>query len=74
MSSAVILDFSIACTANVQKIIIAVPVVALDTLKKLQKEVDQVIYLEAPLFMDAIGFFYDKFEQTSDEEVIKSLK
>ena len=52
---------------------IAVPVIALDTLKEVQKEADQVIYLEAPEMFLAVGQFYQNFSQVSDEEVAKIL-
>ena len=51
------------------KIILATPVIAADTLKKLKPMVDEVIYLEAPEVFWAVGQFYREFEQVSDEEV-----
>ncbi len=56
------------------QIIVAVPVVAQDTLSKLQQEVDAVFYLEAPAYFEALGAFYKDFAQTEDEEVINLLK
>lgn len=55
------------------EIIVAVPVVALDTLEKLQQEADKVIYLDAPAIFFAVGQFYREFDQVSDEEVRKIL-
>jgi predicted phosphoribosyltransferase len=52
---------------------VVVPVVALDTLPKLQAEADKVIYLEAPEMFFAVGQFYQNFSQVSDEEVRKIL-
>lgn len=57
-----------------QKIIVAVPVSAKDSLKEIGKEVDQIICLDAPLFFGAVGAFYHDFGQTSDEEVIELMK
>jgi len=57
-----------------QKIVVAVPVVARDTLGKIEKQADAVIYLEAPLMFFAVGQFYKEFPQTSDEEVRELLK
>ncbi|MFA5187981.1 MAG: phosphoribosyltransferase [Patescibacteria group bacterium] len=57
-----------------KKIIVAVPVSAQDTLKLIQKEVPNVIYLDAPLFFGAVGAFYQDFGQTTDEEVIELMK
>ena len=57
-----------------KKVIIALPVLARDTLKKLEKEADEVIFLEAPRMFFAVGQFYEEFPQTSDEEVISLLR
>ena len=39
-----------------------------------EKEVDEVICLDAPLFFGAVGAFYEIFAQTEDEEVIALMK
>ncbi|MCX6742790.1 MAG: phosphoribosyltransferase family protein, partial [Candidatus Parcubacteria bacterium] len=59
---------------KVKKIIVAVPISAQDSLKIITDEVDQVICLDAPLFFDAVGAFYQDFGQTTDEEVIDLMK
>lgn len=56
-----------------KRVIIAIPVVAKDTLVKLEREADEVIYLEAPEQFYSVGQFYEEFEQITDEEVIKYL-
>ena len=56
-----------------KKIIVAVPVIARDTLGKIEKQADAVVYLKAPLMFFAVGQFYQDFPQTSDEEVKKLL-
>ena len=56
-----------------KRVIVAAPVIAPDTLLKLQREADEVIYLDAPAYFAAVGQFYEKFEQTTDEEVIGLL-
>lgn len=61
-------------TCQPKKLIVAIPVVALDTLKELQKEADQVVYLEAPEMFLAVGQFYQNFNQVSDQEVIEILR
>lgn len=55
-------------------IIVAVPVLAPDNIHKIQPEVDQLIYLAAPKLFMAVGNFYKKFDQTTDQEVISLLK
>lgn len=55
------------------KIILAVPVAAVDSLKSLSREVDETICLYNPVDFMAVGQFYQKFDQTSDEEVVKLI-
>ncbi len=57
-----------------KKIIVAVPVTARDSLKIIQKEADEVIYLDAPLFFGAVGAFYEDFGQTTDAEVVDLME
>jgi len=59
---------------NPKKIIVAVPVVAKDSLEKISALADEVIYLDAPALFFAVGQFYREFEQVSDETVIKILR
>jgi len=57
-----------------KKIIVATPVIARDSLKKLEEKADEVIYLEAPLMFFAVGQFYQEFRQITDEEVKRLLR
>ncbi|HEX6848013.1 MAG TPA: phosphoribosyltransferase family protein [Chitinophagaceae bacterium] len=52
------------------KIVIGVPVASQSAVKKLSKEVDEIIALMIPDEFYGVGAFYDDFEQVSDEEVI----
>lgn len=56
------------------ELILAVPVAPPDTLALLQKEVDRVVCLFTPDNFYAVGQFYEIFDQTSDEEVVKIMK
>ncbi|MGC1878704.1 MAG: phosphoribosyltransferase [Rhabdochlamydiaceae bacterium] len=56
-----------------KKIVLAIPVAAPDSLRKIEKEVDEVVCLSSPAFFEAVGAFYRVFDQTSDEEVIHLL-
>ena len=56
------------------KIIVAVPVIAADTLRELKKTVDKVVVLSAPEEFYAVGEFYEDFSQTADGEVIELLQ
>lgn len=59
---------------NPKKIVLAVPVIAHDTLTKIEKLADEVVYLDAPALFFAVGQFYRQFDQVSDAEVVKLLK
>jgi len=58
---------------NPQKIIVAIPVIAKDTLREIEELADEVVYLEAPELFFAVGQFYQEFEQVSDQEVKELL-
>jgi predicted phosphoribosyltransferase len=53
---------------------VAVPVGPPSTIQELQDLADRVICLFMPEYFQAIGQFYQDFNQTSDEEVIQLLK
>ena len=55
------------------RVIVAVPVAPPATLKELAPQVDEVVCLEAPPRFCAVGQWYDRFDQTSDEEVQELL-
>jgi len=57
-----------------KKIIVAVPVIARDSLEKIASLADEVVYLRAPELFFAVGQFYREFNQISDEAVIKKLR
>ncbi len=54
-------------------IIVAVPVGAPDTIRRLEPLVEEVICVSAPRSLMAIGQHYDDFTQTSDDEVLTLL-
>jgi putative phosphoribosyl transferase len=57
-----------------RRLILAAPVCAAQTTELLAPEVDELVCLEAPSDLGAIGFWYRDFAQTSDEEVIELLE
>lgn len=59
---------------KVGKIILAVPVIAKDTLNHINRYFDEVVFLEIPEEFYAVGQFYQEFPQISDETVIKLLR
>jgi putative phosphoribosyl transferase len=55
-------------------LVLAAPVCAAQTAELLGPEVDELVCLETPPDLGAIGFWYRDFSQTSDEEVIELLE
>lgn len=58
---------------NPQKIIVATPVGANDTIQQIKKLVDDVVCVEIPQNFMAVGIWYENFDQVPDEEVIRLL-
>ncbi|MED7931285.1 alpha/beta family hydrolase [Nonomuraea sp. LP-02] len=56
------------------RVILAVPVGAPDTVASLRQDADEVICLETPDALWAIGVWYADFTQTTDEQVVKLLR
>lgn len=59
--------------AEVGKLVLAVPVAPREILDKLCTQVDDAVCLHTPSDFQAVGMYYQNFEQTSDEEVISLL-
>lgn len=56
-----------------KKVVVAVPTAAVDSLRKLRPEADDVICLDTPDPYRSVGSWYRNFSQTSDEEVKRLL-
>lgn len=59
--------------AHPEKLVLAVPVVALATLEALAKEADEIIGLYTPQWLRSVGEYYADFAQTTDQEVVRLL-
>ncbi|KAL3124776.1 hypothetical protein niasHT_001613 [Heterodera trifolii] len=59
---------------NVSRAILASPVAPSDTLAELRAEGNEVLCLETPPNFSAVGLHYQRFDQTSDEEVIRCME
>ena len=57
-----------------RRLVLAVPVCAVQTVETIRSEVDDLVCLKIPSDLMAIGFWYLNFEQVPDEEVIKLLE
>jgi putative phosphoribosyl transferase len=56
-----------------RQLVLALPVGPPDTLARLGREVDRLVYLYAPEPFWAVGAFYHAFRQTTDAEVVQLL-
>jgi putative phosphoribosyl transferase len=56
-----------------QRVILAIPVAAPGSVDELRDSVDEVVSVQTPPDLWAIGFWYDDFRPTSDEEVAALL-
>lgn len=56
------------------KIIVAVPVSAMDSWHRIKHEVDEAICIDTPLSFMAVGQFYSYFPQNADREVIELME
>ncbi|HET9220698.1 MAG TPA: phosphoribosyltransferase family protein [Terriglobia bacterium] len=57
-----------------RSLVVAVPVAASETAAKIKRHVDELIVLQIPPLLQAIGAFYQDFAQVTDEEVITLMK
>lgn len=59
---------------NVEKILLAIPVIPVSTHADIERKVSEIIALEIPIEFSAVGQFYKEFDQVSDQEVKKIIK
>ena len=59
---------------GVKRLIVAVPVGAVDTCRELAKEVDELLCPLKPRDLVAISWWYEDFRQTTDQEVLDLLR
>ncbi|MGW0806424.1 phosphoribosyltransferase [Nonomuraea sp. NPDC002799] len=60
-------------TAGPARVTLAVPVGALETVRSLEAEADEVVVLMTPLDFRAVGQWYVRFDQLSDDDVLELL-
>ncbi len=56
-----------------RRLVLAVPVAAANTVNDLRELVDDLVCLNTPAEFLAVGFHYEDFSQTSDDEVLQAL-
>ena len=59
---------------NPRRVILAVPVCAPDSARRLREEADEVICLRTPALLYGVGQWYRDFSQVPDDEVIETLR
>ena len=59
--------------ANPARVVVAAPVGAAETCERLRALADEIVCASIPDYFQAVGLWYDRFDQTSDEEVIELL-
>ena len=57
-----------------KNIIVAVPVGSRETVQKLSEIVDEIVVLSMPGFFNAVGQFYENFDQVEDSKVQEIMK
>lgn len=55
-------------------LVVAAPVASLDAVRRLESVADSVVVVDVPPFFQAVGQFYERFEQLDDEEVRRALE
>lgn len=71
--STVLVSIAMLRKKKAGKIIVAVPVVPSDNVALFRNKADEFVYLLAPDYFEAVGAFYEVFNQVEDEEVIRLL-
>jgi putative phosphoribosyl transferase len=56
-----------------KRIVLAVPVCAPETAEALRPDVDELVCVQSPHDFLAVGYWYHRFDQTSDNEVVELL-
>jgi predicted phosphoribosyltransferase len=55
------------------RVVVAAPVGARETCDRLRRLADEVVCVESPEWFRAVGVWYERFEQTTDDEVLHML-
>jgi putative phosphoribosyl transferase len=63
----------VARARGARRVVVAVPVAAPDVVQLLGRDADEVIAVQTPEYLMAIGGWYQDFRQTTDEELIQVL-
>jgi putative phosphoribosyl transferase len=64
---------AVAARQGAARVVLAVPVLPPDVIDPLSEVADRVVWLEAPVRLDAVGSWYRDFEQLTDDDVLRLL-
>jgi putative phosphoribosyl transferase len=56
-----------------QSVVVAVPVASVEAAERLRHVADHVVAVRTPMLFGSVGQWYDVFDQTSDDEVVRVL-
>ncbi|RST02572.1 phosphoribosyltransferase [Streptomyces sp. WAC05374] len=59
--------------AGPARLLLAVPVCSRQAVTALSGEADEIVYVYQPPYFEAVGQWYDDFDQLTDDEVIRTL-
>jgi putative phosphoribosyl transferase len=65
---------SVARALGAARVVVAAPVCARESARRLAADVDELVCLQSPRHFRAVGQFYDDFRPTGDDEVIELLQ
>lgn len=63
----------VARLLGASRVVLAIPVAAAPAVAELRRHADEVVVVAEPSAFRAVGQFYDDFDQTSDDEVVRLL-
>lgn len=58
---------------DAERVVVAVPVASIEARERIAAVADEVLCLQTPPFFSAVGQWYERFDQTEDEEVRELL-
>jgi predicted phosphoribosyltransferase len=59
---------------DARRIVVAVPVASIEAHERVAALADEVVCLQTPPYFSAVGQWYERFDQTEDDEVHDLLK
>lgn len=64
---------AVARAHGARRVVLAAPVAPFEANTSMRDVADELVFVETPVHMDAVGRWYDDFSPTSDQEVVRLL-